>query len=316
MAAAWNRLVDPEVHADPFGCSHAWQITSQQQEHSWLRPRLLMVADSALAFAGGVVQGVEHLFPLDLGFAACPLLGDSPAPLLAEHIARRSKEVDAMKITVSGIRQGSRLEKALLAELGGAGEVRLREKRVLRAASLEGGLDGYLARRPSRMRKNLRRESRRANAHGVRFERVRPQTPSGARISFARMQAIEQASWKADDEQAYSILSKAKVYRPLLERMSRNGDVRIVFAVMGQRDVGFILGGVFGRIYSGMHFSYDQRVAALSIGNLLQLEKIRWLSQDGIERYDMGIGGDGQVAYKRHWAEIEIHSRTFQISVT
>ena len=65
-----------------------------------------------------------------------------------------------------------------------------------------------------------------------------------------------------------------------------------------------------------MHFSYDQSVAALSIGTLLQLEKIRWLCQDGIQRYDMGISGGGRIAYKRHWAEIEIPERTFQVSVS
>lgn len=308
--------MDPEVHADPFGCSQAWQVTNHQIEGNWLTPLIRMGANSALVFAAGQAQGLQHLFPLDLGFSACPLLGESPVPLLAEYVASRPRNIDAMEITIGGVRQGSRLEQALLSGLDSPATISVRSERVLRAASLEGGLDGYLARRSSRLWKNLRRESRRAKDNGIQFQRVRPQSPSGIRTTFRRMQAIERSSWKADCENAYSILSKADLYRPLLERMSRSRDVRIVFAMVDRRDVGFILGGVFGSIYSGMHFSYDQSVAALSIGNLLQLEKIRWLCQDGIQRYDMGISGGGRIAYKRHWAEIEIPERTFQVSVS
>ena len=36
------------------------------------------------------------------------------------------------------------------------------------------------------------------------------------------------------------------------------------------------------------------------LGNLLQLEQIRWLCEEGADRYDMGP----QMDYKRHWTEI------------
>ena len=40
-------------------------------------------------------------------------------------------------------------------------------------------------------------------------------------------------------------------------------------------------------------------MAPASIGNLLQLEQVRWLCEEGVERYDMGPVMD----YKRSWME-------------
>ena len=315
MAAAWNRLVDPQVHADPFGCSHVWQFANKELIPATCASHVRMEGDSAIAFSGATSGSTMRLRPWDLGFASCPLLGEKPVEMLADLLARKPTGVDDVEIMVTGIRRRSRLEKALRTGLGSAARISVSDERKLRVASLEGGLDGYLSRRSSHMRKNLRRESRRGAEAGIRLQRVRSSTPSGIRTNFARMLGVEDRSWKRKCASSYSLASTGNLYRTLLETMARSRDVRIIFAIHRGRDVGFILGGVFNDLFSGMHFSFDRDAGHLSIGNLMQLGMIEWLCADGILRYDMGIAGGGRLAYKERWAEIGIEARNFKIEV-
>ena len=72
-----------------------------------------------------------------------------------------------------------------------------------------------------------------------------------------------------------------------------------MFARHAGEDIGYIFGSLAGQVYRGQQFSYADNWASYSIGNLLQLEQIRWLSEEQILRYDMGPMMD----YKRHWTE-------------
>lgn len=78
-----------------------------------------------------------------------------------------------------------------------------------------------------------------------------------------------------------------------------SGSGRVMFARHEGRDIGFIFGALFGNVYRGQQFSYADDWKGASIGNLLQLEQIRWLCEEGAIRYDMGP----QMGYKRHWTE-------------
>ena len=77
------------------------------------------------------------------------------------------------------------------------------------------------------------------------------------------------------------------------------GGARVIIARHSERDIGFIFGGVTNGIYRGQQFSFADAWRKASIGNLLQLEQIRWLCEEGATRYDMGPMMD----YKRHWTE-------------
>ena len=81
--------------------------------------------------------------------------------------------------------------------------------------------------------------------------------------------------------------------------MTTAANGRVVFARAAERDVGFVFGGLAGALYRGQQFSYVEDLAALSLGNLLQQEQIRWLAEEGIARYDLGP----LMEYKLHWAE-------------
>ena len=79
-----------------------------------------------------------------------------------------------------------------------------------------------------------------------------------------------------------------------------------MFAMHEGKDIGFIFGGMAGSCYRGQQFSYDVDWKAFSIGDLLQLNQLLWLCEEGAVRYDMGMSDHPSMAYKTHWAEMEL----------
>ena len=92
-------------------------------------------------------------------------------------------------------------------------------------------------------------------------------------------------------------------YACLTVRMAAQQRARIIFARHEGKDIGFIFGGMAGRIYRGQQFSFADSWRDYSIGNLLQREKLLWLCEDGAVRYDMGPIDDDAMRYKHHWTE-------------
>jgi CelD/BcsL family acetyltransferase involved in cellulose biosynthesis len=169
---------------------------------------------------------------------------------------------------------------------------------VRHVASLEGGVDGFLARRSRELRKSLRRARRVADASGLVFESVRARRADAAAL-YERIQAVEATSWKARDGVGVSSGPMRAFYGHMLPRLCANGQQRTIFARLGDRDIGYILGAVLDREYRGLQFSYNAEHAALSIGALLQLEQVKELCEEEVLRYDLGTEMD----YKRRWAE-------------
>ena len=85
----------------------------------------------------------------------------------------------------------------------------------------------------------------------------------------------------------------------MLRRLAASATGRVMFARHGERDIGYIFGGLAGHVYRGQQFSYAADWKSYSIGNLLQVELIKWLCEEHILRYDMGPVMD----YKNHWTE-------------
>lgn len=96
-----------------------------------------------------------------------------------------------------------------------------------------------------------------------------------------------------------------------IRRLAAQGTARVMFARHEGQDIGFIFGGMLGPCYRGQQFSYDAAWKALSIGNLLQVEQIRWLCEEGAVRYDMGTASGEPMAYKLHWTEAHPTSQTW-----
>jgi CelD/BcsL family acetyltransferase involved in cellulose biosynthesis len=95
-------------------------------------------------------------------------------------------------------------------------------------------------------------------------------------------------------------------YSAMIRRLSQRAQARVIMARYEGRDIGYIFGGLAGKIYRGQQFSYDDAWKEFSIGNLMQCEQIAWLCEERLVRYDMGpIVGRG-MGYKAHWTEQRI----------
>jgi CelD/BcsL family acetyltransferase involved in cellulose biosynthesis len=116
------------------------------------------------------------------------------------------------------------------------------------------------------------------------------------------MLEVERASWKGIARRGMGDRYSTLFYSGMVRRLAVSGSARVIFARAGERDIGFIFGGLAGTVYRGQQFSYADDWAPFSIGNLMQQEQIAWLAEDAILKYDMGPLMD----YKDHWTETRI----------
>ncbi|GHV54800.1 hypothetical protein FACS1894206_08380 [Deltaproteobacteria bacterium] len=238
-------------------------------------------------------------------FFGCPLLGSHAAEMLAASMDSIAQWYAPLfpKIIISGIRPQGQLQSRLLRAFGAGFGIGILSEGRQCAASLAGGLDGFLSRRSANHRHKLKKEYRQATERGIYFERVLPTSPQEAATAYERIIAVEQASWKGIGRCGMAEPPARQFYDVLLRRLSASGQGRVIFAGQEGRDIGFILGGKAGNIYRGQQFSYAGDWKAFSIGNLMQLEQIRWLCEEGAKRYDMGPIMGPRMAYKAHWTE-------------
>ena len=309
--SAWNLAAQASEQADPFCCRTEWHFSFHEAFHPERPLHLRTRGDSLVAFAervdaefGALLEPVESHW-----LFGCPLLGPDAVELLGEFLGERQGP-DRPSVLVSGLLPGRLLPARLLAAFARQYRILELDRVVLCTASLDGGFDGYLSRRTGRLRRNMRQAARRAAAAGVTFERCAPSTVAAADAAYARMLAVELKSWKGIGECGMAESPSREFYGLMLRRLASSGTGRVVFARCGSDDVGFIFGGMAGATYRGQQFSYAEEQSHISIGGLLQLEQVRWLCEEGAQRYDMGP----QLEYKRHWAEKEtrIHALVLQ----
>lgn len=315
--APWLQAALTTGQADPFSCTPSWQLAFQDAFSPSRRLLLAEESGSVLAFAENRASREEiYITPLELSwFFGCPLLGEGAPHLFAEAVRFFAKTYAPHfpKIVIGGLGPGTEAVRNLLEHAGMPLRARLVGGNIQGVASLAGGLEGYLSRRTPNHRRNLKRATAKARAQGIHFERVLPTTEEEARAAFARMLAVEHASWKGLGHCGMAEPVVCDFYAFLLRRMAPDREGRIIFARREKEDVGFIFGGLAGSVYRGQQFSYAQQWHELSIGNLLQMEKIRWLCEEGVTRYDMGSMTGPKMQYKAHWVEGALPIRTWLI---
>lgn len=307
----WNQLALTTPAPDPFSASTHWQLAFRSARSPSL-PVLVKATDEGLvqfglrrtsSTPGRILGPIERLWEFGANLLG-PAAPDMLAEIVADLIGVEGRL--SMPLVFSGLDPaGARLGE-LHARFGEHYCLRRRRSGVQCAASLEGGLDGFLSRRSANFRRNMRRQVRRADSAGITFERMIPQTPEAADAAFTRMFAVELVSWKGIDQCGMEDPDTSRFYRTLLRQLARSGDARVIFAAQDGLDAGYIFGGILGDFYRGQQFSFEERFSHLSIGNLLQFEQIRWLCEEGARRYDMGPLNGCRMAYKRHWTEIEL----------
>jgi len=304
--ARWQQLALTTNQADPVCCAPAWQLAF----HEVFTPkRRVFYASTHL---GAIIlgefigqNGNTYLLPLeDSWLFGQPLLGEE-APLLLAEVMPELMEGNLGKIPdiiVSGIIEPSFFARALFQRFYPAFTFYRQDGCAGASASLRGGVDGWLGRRSANHRAKLRRSARHAANLGVSFERCRP-TQENADSIYERIIAVERKSWKGIQHCGMAESPSLEFYRALLSRHAKNGAALVIFAMLENTDIGFIFGGICGNIYRGQQFSYANEYAKLSLGNLLQLQKIIWLCELGVERYDMGPVTGERMQYKEHWTE-------------
>src|SRR5262245_54598 len=249
------------------------------------------------AMRGVHPAGFPYIEPVELAWGlAAPLIGGEPAPLVADVVQVLDERRDWQLAIFSGLTESGPQRKALEAALPTRWERRRGTPTLRHVASLAGGLDGFLGRRSRELRKTLRKTLRSASRAGVVFE---PIVAGDADALYARIQEVELRSWKSRQGVGIGAGPMRAFYGSMLPRLLAKSQHRLIFARQADRDIGYILGAVFEREYRGLQFSYDDEVARLGIGGLLQYDQVAALCDERVERYDLGTEMD----YKRRWAE-------------
>jgi hypothetical protein len=301
--SVWNKAALSSHQIDPFCCTTTWQASFYE---AFEPDRNLFIRDSEnslIAFAEYRPPSAQvFLTPIDLMWQFCnPLLGPDAVELFVDALPEIEDIYlgDLPHILLSGLAPEDDLITKLVRRFGRRFQFYRHRQEVQCVASLKGGFDGYLSRRSTSHRRGLKKQMNRARSRGVAFERCSPVGNDTAETIFKRMVDVELASWKGIGKCGMAEEPQKTFYEILLKRMSRTGDARVIFAQHDGKDIGYIYGGIAGNIYRGQQFSFDEDWRKASIGNLLQYEQIKWLCEEGCERYDMGPIMD----YKMHWIE-------------
>ena len=312
---AWNRAATSTNQADPFCNCEAWQLSFQD---AFSPNRKLLYAE----YSGSVCVFAEFAFspnrifltPVESHwFFGSPLLGPDAVDILHNSFGFLEKNYGRTfpLFALGGVRPQGRLARRLFKAFGKTFTFYLHATGEQGCASLNGGVEGFLGRRSANHRAKVRKQARRVAEAGVCFERVQPASSKEASAAYQRIIAIERQSWKGIDQCGMTESPSKEFYDIMLQRLSATRSARIIFARHEDNDIGFIFGSMAGKIYRGQQFSYDNTWRHAGLGNVLQLEKVRWLCEQGAKRYDMGPVTGPKMDYKRHWTEKHIPVETW-----
>ncbi len=302
---AFDDAVAVTEDIDRFCSSSPWVLSAWEAFHSEHSCHVWSDGECSGAFLRGEMAPVgPYLMPLESVWGlACPIAGRSPD--VTARVARMRLEAIRSRWNVAligGLVVASPLVAALVREFGGRFALRTTPPVARHIASLDGGFDGFLGRRTRRFRANLRRDSRAGSDAGVDYERCLLDDPDAVAEVFPRILAVERESWKTKAGSGVAEGPMRVFNEAVLRRATASGDARVAFARIDDHDVGYIHGAVVGDYFRGLQQSFDDHYRSLTIGNLLQVEMIDWLCNDGVRRYDLG----SELPYKRRWAEEEL----------
>jgi len=305
----FDAIVESTPDIDHFCSASDWTLPAYE---AWSPRAETWIRRGDAGFAAFVrhrdPRGYAALVSFDTmwGFS-CPLAGPAPAALAAAAAkALRADEALWQFAMISGLREGSPLHDALVTNLTPRYRVQPCAPQRAWQASLEGGVDGFLARRSAKFREALRSARRKTGQRGLTIEEGAVDDLDSL---FDRIVSVERRSWKGPQHTGLLLVDLLDFYVAMARRLTARGALRVLFARDGDRDAGYILGGVRDQTYRGLQFSYDEDYADLSLGNVLQIEQIERLCAKSMQTYDLGI----DMAYKRHWADEPVDTLTLAV---
>ncbi len=301
-ADAFDDAVAATDDIDHFCSSSLWVLPAESALMPRRQPWVYDCGDGYIALMRGRhPQGWRYLEPLEAMWGlACPLLG-SDEGLLVEALVElcRSRDGEWELMLLCGVPDNSMLLKALVDALSPHYRLVLGQRTRRQVANLRDGLDAFIGNRSRNFRKNLRRAVRESEAVGIDFETHVVTEVGMAQYLYQRAVAVERRSWKGRAGVGIDRGSMHAFYREMVPRLAARGQLRMGFARHQGRDIGFILGAVFGTGYRGLQFSFDAEYGESSVGNVCQYQQIAALCAEGIESYDLGT----DMEYKRRWAD-------------
>jgi len=303
-AADFDRAVAVTPGIDRFCSASAWVLAADAALMGERTPWIWRRDDGWLATAKATRPGGRYVEPLELAWGlACPIVGADPAALIDDLLAVAAADHDWDALLLAGMGATSRQAWAVRRGLRPGWRLGRGPATSRFVASLDGGVDGFLARRSRNFRKAMRADQRTAAARGVTFEDVAV-TPASAQAGLDRILAIERTSWKGLAGAGIDQGAMRTFYEHMIGPLAAQGAARLLVARLDERDVAFIFGGVFAGEYRGLQFSYDAELRALGLGNLGQLAQIARLVEEGVLTYDLGTA----MEYKERWAEIVVET--------
>ena len=299
----------PEV--DVFCSSSTWVLPAQSIYAPGLQPFIWQSENAYCAFMLTAMQPeVFCAIPLEVGWGlACPLIGADPevnVGALASALSKASLKPHYVLIT--GLVEDGQLHRALRRRFAGQLMVDRSQTCIRRVASLEGGVEAFLARRSSKFRAELRRSERRCLDNGLIVDYCRD---GDVETLVNRMVAVEKGSWKGMSDQGVDHGLPLQFYREIMASLLRKGTFRGVFIRNDTEDLSFAFGGIEGTLFRGLQLSYRVSHQHLSLGNVAQFSLIKALVQEGISTYDLGM----DMPYKTRWAEQTRMTQTALLAV-
>ena len=295
-ADVWDAAVARDAAVDPFCTGSAWQLSF----HDAFEPERVLfferAGDDVVVLAqkeggalGPLLEPLEDMW----GFGS-PLVGPGAGALLASALLRRPCAVLLLGLPMD------RARLAPLAEaLSGRFAARALRPTTRRVASLVDGVDGWLSRRSAQFRRNLRAAARRVAEAEIRWRYVRAPEPDALAPLYDEILEVERRTWKSAAGNAADRPPMRTFYASLWPRLAGRGELRVLVAERAGRAVGYCHGAARADHFRGLQVSFDDACRDLGLGNVLQLEMIRRLVDEGVGHYDLGA----QSAYKDRWAE-------------
>ena len=289
----------------PDCCSgSAWALaahdTLRLSEFRKIPPLIVQENGHWLLFAQRPVsQGTYYFEPFEgYWLFTCPLVGPDPSKslYLLNKVVDKLQSNRAMCFLLGGVPAGGELDHLVENQSNPFQIIQKAEGIPSMWIYLNEGLQGYLDRRSIKFRKSIRQAHKKIANQNLTFEDI---CDYGEGV-FERLMSIEEKSWKFNSGQSiFQEYPFVKFYTYLMESSGMTNDLRFLVAQLDGQDVGYIMGGIFGKTYRGWQMSYDEKFRSLSIGNVLQIENMNRRAEEGVEIYDLGMFAE----YKSRWTD-------------
>lgn len=302
----FDLAVESMVGVDHFCSASDWILPASEALMPEREPWLFQQEQSFWAFMRGQhSEGFYYLEALEAMWAlACPVVGEDTAALTAgvEQFCALPIE-DWTIMVISGLPSGHPLFGSIVETFSQRMRLGLGQSTVRLGIDLSAGLDAFLRRRSKQFRRSVMRAQRKAADAQITFVDA-----SGDPVDklFERIVAVESRGWKGRDGVGITEGPMHRFYKGMLPRLSARGGQRVLFAQDSGKDIAYILGGLRQGVYRGLQFSFDTQYRQYGLGNLLQLEQISRLCEEGVCNYDLGT----QMEYKTRWADYEHETLT------